>query len=407
MILKKIKYFMAILGIAVNFNNTHAMNFENKYKQKIETVLHDQNKKNKFFELSLLLNPAIERKGSWYGIDLNEYYNSIIQHGFGNYYLWGTTQLAAILGSEEILLNSNYDFLKFARIVMNDKPIDANYPEGYEYINDDFSEEEKKDLKIRANLAIANFCAAREKYNERCKSGKYKYLCEYISHQAKHMENGLVQIVTPFGECNIEGGRALSYKEIGNIFSGLSQRDLKRIILIVYLYLKMPYQSSGNNLMNITRQHLKSVKPEDADVNLEVYASNLIKEIKTKYKSDGEKILENAKVLCGIAMVSEPLRYGDGGYTQRCVYNLMLKILSDNTSLSSLDDNIFTQIMQNSKLDEIIDTYDDEEVEKKVFKKLNNNNEYRTFLKKSLTKKGLIQKKGRIVTKKVMMKLTP
>jgi len=140
------------------------------------------------------------------------------------------------------------------------------------------------------------------------KKEHYKYMAAFLANQVKGLKTSTTEINTPFGTVTVKktgdsdciirkDGDPGDYKQLSNYLDANCLDEM--VLTTIYKYLSMPYISS-----------VTSIKEFNSKVDARISDDYLA-------------------VFCGILMVAEPLRFGDGGgHARGCirkVYKLLKK----------------------------------------------------------------------------------
>lgn len=318
-----------------------------------------------FFNLQCFFNGVSEEAGSKYHLKIAKYYKTC-EKGSDNYKptkLWGITQLGNVTGNEsdvddkESFDETECDKFTAAYLnIMNDTP-NANVPD-----NDDNIDLHKIDLGAisdteRAILGSRNLTKAMEMYCNKKHTTDMKYLGEINVGIFKRscVEVGDAKTFkTPFGDCKITrtysteeqgkeeskkiykdkieshcGGKGYSYRAIADQLNKLTYNDLKLCMHIIKDFLNVKWDCRVKK--NHKEAYNDIVQYATTGGNIDKFNENLSE---YQYSNDEKESIRKALTnLCGMAMVSEPLRSCEGGYNQRAVYDAICHAL-DKRELS-------------------------------------------------------------------------
>lgn len=138
--------------------------------------------------------------------------------------------------------------------------------------------------------------------------GHYKYMAAFLADQVKRLEiKKIVTINTPFGTVTVKktgdsdciiykDGAPGDYKQLSNYLDANCLDEM--VLTTIYKYLSMPYISS---ITSIEEFNSKVIGARMSDDYLAVF--------------------------CGILMVAEPLRFGDGGGLSRSKIRKIFKFM--------------------------------------------------------------------------------
>ncbi|MDO4503794.1 MAG: hypothetical protein Q4B84_01415 [Clostridia bacterium] len=138
--------------------------------------------------------------------------------------------------------------------------------------------------------------------------GHYKYMAAFLADQVKGLATSTTEINTPFGTVTVKktgdsdciiskDGAPGDYKRLSSHLDTCYFNN-EGILTTIYNYLSMPYISSVTNIEGFNREVIDARTPDD-------YLA----------------------VFCGILMVAEPLRFGDGGGLSRSKIRKIFKFM--------------------------------------------------------------------------------
>ncbi len=360
--MKNSKYILCLMGAILNSVTTvhggkknisqskwvitHQESASEELKKIFQEYDDTKNVGDLFFNLQCFFNGVREITGSNYHFKIKKYYQSCSDPDKYDDYrptkLWGTTQLGNIWGTEDDVDEDSEcedEDVKFSTAYANIADETTNFTVPKSNNDDDIKNIDVKAIHDteRSIMAARNLTKSIKDFGVRYRKSKrkpkyMKYLREiYIGlfrHQCKKGGDKKV-FQTPFGECTITrskstskkeykdkiesicGSSKYSYKYIADILGKLSYKDMQLCMHIIKDFLKVEWCEDSN--------YIETVEQAINGKNIKTFNQHL----STCYPYDNKtkKRIKRALVnLCGMAMVSEPLRTCDGGQNQRNVY---------------------------------------------------------------------------------------